>query len=99
MSLNFEFIGWCVEGNHDKVWVCIELQRNEINTTYLTCWGRRGKKLQTKVVTETSWNIFKLIESKRNKGYQEVDNSMLRTVYPDFEKDLAKTAFWASFKI
>lgn len=97
--INYEFIGWCHEGDHDKVWVCIEMRKNTWDSTYLTCWGRRGKKLQTKLVTNTPWNMKKLIDSKRNKGYQLVDSNKLGEVYPEFEKDLSKTTFWASFKV
>jgi hypothetical protein len=37
--MNYTFIGWCKEENHDKVWGAIELG----TTRYVTFWGRRGK--------------------------------------------------------
>lgn len=97
--LNYKFIGWCHEDNHDKVWICIEMQQSNWETTYLTCWGRRGKKLQTKLVTDTPWTMEKLIDSKERKGYNRVASSKLNEVYPEFEDDLSKTAFWAMFKV
>jgi hypothetical protein len=36
---------------------------------------------------------------KQEKGYKSVDISELNEVYPEFEKDLEKTAVWASLKI
>lgn len=100
----FKFIGWCNEDGHDKVWGVIFLEqpgRSSWGVTDAKCvtfWGRRGKKLQTKMSVD-DWEMHKLIDSKKRKGYIEVDETKLNTVYPEFEKDLSKTAFWASFKI
>jgi hypothetical protein len=40
-----------------------------------------------------------MFQKKRNKGYQEVDKNRLDEVYPEFQSDLEKTAFWAAFKV
>lgn len=92
--INYKFIGWCHEDGHDKVWGAIELG----NQKCVTFWGRRSKKLQTKIVND-DWDLTKLIRSKERKGYNSVDKAKLDEVYPEFEKDLSKTAFWASFKV
>lgn len=107
--MKYEFIGWCSEGSHDKVWGAIEIVAPEIfgewpSTThidgkYCTFWGRRGKKLQTKIVEGDKWRIWALAELKRKKGYAEIEPDKLNEVYPEFEDDLKKTAFWATFKV
>ena len=103
MSLNYKFIGWCNEEGHDKVWGVIYLEQPKNLYGYSECkcvsfWGRRGKKLQTKMVVD-NWDLDKLIDSKVRKGYNRVDTKKLNEVYPEFEEDLSKTAFWAMFKV
>jgi predicted DNA-binding WGR domain protein len=93
--MEYHFIGWCREGNSDKVWVCIRLR----DQTWATVWGRRGKKLQHKVITDTStWDIEKLENSKFKKGYKCLEKVELDTVYPEFEQDLEKTTMWAMLR-
>lgn len=89
--MNYRWIGWCNDDNHDKVWVVLETG----NYNYTTVWGRRGKKLQTKPFSGTRNDLDKLISVKRNKGYFSVGKDNLDRVYPDFEKDLEQTAIWA----
>lgn len=105
MSLNYKFIGWCNEAGHDKVWGVIYLEKppeitvwGDSNLKCVSFWGRRGKKLQTKMVVD-NWDLDKLIDSKLKKGYNKVDTRKLNEVYPEFEEDLSKTAFWAMFKV
>jgi len=93
--MKYKFIGWCREDNHDKVWGVIALHSN----SYVTFWGRRGAKLQTKIVEGDPWDINELIRKKKNKGYQEIFIWDLDSVYPEFQSDLEKTAFWASLKV
>ena len=100
-SPNYVFIGWLKEGQSDKVWGVIELSRGE---KYLTFWGRRGNKYQTKVVDSGkpsppfySWRgneLDKKISEKLEKGYRLVQKSELEKVYPEFEQDLQQTTFW-----
>ena len=57
--MKFVHIGWCKEGIHDKVWGIILLAEDvQVSPAwpfktnkYVTFWGRRGSKLQTKLVT------------------------------------------------
>jgi predicted DNA-binding WGR domain protein len=102
--MNFKFIGWFQEGTSDKVWGVMVLQRGTNHHTfggatgpgkYVTFWGRRGKKLQTKIFEDYEWNVDRLIESKVDKGYNRVNKNKLDEVYPEFETDLEKTAVWA----
>lgn len=101
--MNYKFIGWCKEGNHDKVWgvILLETPSNRFGYSNVKClsfWGRRGAKLQTKLVYDNS-DLAKLVDSKRNKGYQQINKNELDDVYPEFEADLEKTAMWATLKL
>lgn len=93
--MKYEHIGWCREGVHDKVWGIIRLQDQDC----VTFWGRRGAKLQTKIVKMNMWQADHLFRKKVNKGYEEIEEYQLDEVYPEFQQDLEKTAFWATFKI
>ena len=92
------WIGWCKEGTSDKVWVLLVLERNRWNriTRYATIWGRRGSRLQSKIFED--WNCQLAIDAKFRKGYKPIDKQQLDTVYPEFEQDLEKAAFWAMLK-
>jgi predicted DNA-binding WGR domain protein len=102
--MQYEFIGWNSLDGHDKVWGVIVLERDINKYVYdpdhkvCVFWGRRGKKLQTKVSVESQRDINKLIGSKTKKGYDRVNLTELNVVYPEFEKDLHQTAFWATLK-
>jgi hypothetical protein len=100
--MRYEYIGWCQEGTSDKVWGAICLQEPTTSYRgdgkYVTFWGRRGKKLQTKMVEGDKWDVHKLFVKKLDKGYKEVDKQKLDEVYPDFESDLEKTAMWAALR-
>jgi hypothetical protein len=93
---------WCKEGTHDKVWGIIELQQPQSyydNGKYVTFWGRRGAKLQTKVWEGRSDVADELTRKKKNKGYDEIDQRFLDEVYPEFQVDLEKTELWAKLKL
>lgn len=93
MDLNLRFVGWCFdkEENHDKVWGVIEITRSK----YLVFWGARGKRIKYQVKDISSWGVDDLISKKKRKsGYEAVDKAKLNDVYPTFEEDLQKTAFW-----
>ena len=96
MKVDYRYIGWCSEDNSDKVWVCIQLSGDRWYGKYLTVWGRRGKQLQSKIIDVSDRDIGNLIRSKNNKGYREIPEDKLNEVYPEFEQDLEKTAFWAT---
>jgi len=107
--MKYEHIGWCKEGSHDKVWGVILLQENVDSekqfwgwggiNKYVTFWGRRGAKLQTKLVEDSAYKVSEMFRKKLNKGYEEVDKHGLDEVYPEFESDLEKTAIWATLKL
>ena len=107
--MKYIHIGWCKEDNHDKVWGIIQLQAPTAPTVnhwgslrdgkYVTFWGRRGKKLQTKMVEGSIYDMNEMFYKKTKKGYMEINQSDLDEVYPEFKSDLEKTAFWAMFKL
>ena len=106
--MKYVHIGWCQEGKSDKVWGVICLQEQEYSQRamcwisagkYVTFWGRRGAKLQTKLWQGTDWDADELFLKKQNKGYKKVDKNKLDQVYPEFQTDLEKTAFWATLKL
>mgnify|MGYP003353810170 FL=1 len=98
--INYKFIGWCTEDNHDKVWVCIQLAGDDWKGDYAVIWGRRGKKLQYKIHTNVHyWDMDKLADSKKAKGYDGVSKSKLAIIYPEFENDLEATAMWATLRV
>lgn len=101
--MEYAHIGWCKEGVHDKVWGLILLSedisefRYNYPCKYLSFWGRRGAKLQTKLIDGiTTYQAEDLFDKKLRKGYKSIRKSELDTVYPNFEKDLEKTAIWAT---
>lgn len=101
--MKYKFIGWCREGTSDKVWGVIPLQEATLETMvktgkYVVFWGRRGKKLQTKILEDSVWGIRDKIDSKKDRGYEEVNTSRLNELYPEFEHDLSKTTMWAMLK-
>jgi hypothetical protein len=103
--MEFKYIGWCKDEktNTDKVWGAIQLQAPTASYSfdgkYVTFWGRRGAKLQTKIVEGSLWDVHKPFLKKLDKGYKEIQEHQLDEVYPEFQSDLEKTAFWATFKI
>jgi hypothetical protein len=104
MTVNYVHIGWCHEDNHDKVWGVIKLSGGVHDVweqgDYVTFWGRRGRKLSTKLYHDYGWELEDLFNKKVDKGgYQPVDLRKLNEIYPEFEADLKKLAFWAQFKV
>lgn len=98
--MDYKFIGWCQEDKHDKIWGVICLESSMWGGNYVTFWGRRGAKLQTKIFKDANdWDMEKLIRVKSKKGYTGINRNSLDLVYPDFQIDLEQTAFWAQLKI
>ena len=100
--MKYEHIGWCKQGTADKVWGAICLQTPTAfydDGKYVTFWGRRGAKLQTKIVEGNNWTIKEMFLKKQDKGYRSVELDELNTVYPEFQQDLEKTAFWATLRV
>lgn len=94
-------VGWCREGNHDKVWGVILLSTGLLNrfgfysNKYATFWGRRGGKLQTKIFEGSAYGVENMFDKKLSKGYKKINPDDLDRVYPEFREDLEKTAVWA----
>jgi len=82
--MDIKFIGWCNQANHDKVWGIGATDDNE----FMTFWGRRGNKLQTNTKSMSGYDAYKLIDSKRKKGYQEFDKNELDKIHEDFRKQV-----------
>jgi hypothetical protein len=104
--MEYTHIGWCKDEttNSDKVWgiICLQEQEYSYQTgrwvsggQYVTFWGRRGAKLQTKQWVGTKWDASEMFRKKTNKGYKSIDISELNEVYPEFQEDLEKTAMWS----
>lgn len=92
--MEIKFIGWCNEGKHDKVWGIAHYGRGHFLNTdlYATFWGRRGKKLQKKLVDLNPGQVYNLILSKQKKGYIEIAKDDVNEVYDNFSKDIFKVA-------
>jgi predicted DNA-binding WGR domain protein len=104
--MKYHWIGHCREGNSDKVWGLIRLtgtddpQYGYRTNNYVAFWGRRGKKLQTKIHHDISaWDADKLCEKKEDRGYSPINPNRLDEVYPEFEEDLQKTTVWAVLSV
>ena len=103
--MNYHWIGHCKEGNSDKVWGLIRLSGDDDGlkygyrvNDYVAFWGRRGKKLQTKIHKDVdTYSAHKLCDKKIDKGYATIET--LDAVYPEFEQDLEQTAVWALLKV
>ena len=103
--MKYYWIGHCKEGNSDKVWGLIRLTGDDKEfgyrtNNYVAFWGRRGKKLQTKIHENIDrWDANKLCNKKENRGYKSIDSNRLDEVYPGFEEDLQKTTVWALLSV
>ena len=89
------FLGWCRDGTHDKVWGIALYQQGSWEHgvhTYATFWGRRGKKLQKKLVQMDLYDAMKLIHQKVGKGYREYAPEEASKIYESFPKDIFKVA-------
>lgn len=90
------WVGWCKQDNHDKVWMIIQISGDKHSGKYATVWGRRGKRMQAKIHEYmTAHARMRLIDSKKEKGYQHIPDQDLDSVYPEFKDDLEKTTVWA----
>ena len=86
MSFKFEWIGWMKTDTNDKVWGYFQNDK-----LYYTFWGKRGKTLNFKK-TPTSWfaddKLQSLQKTKRKKGYDEMSEQQMITIWPEFYNDL-----------
>jgi len=105
--MNYHWIGHCKEGNSDKVWGLIRLTGEDDNlqfgfrtNNYVAFWGRRGKKLQTKIHESIDrYDADRLCDKKKDRGYNTINPNRLDEVYPEFENDLQATAVWALLSV
>lgn len=101
--MNKKHILWCKEGIHDKVWGILCLHEpygyGYGGGKFVTFWGRRGGKLQTKIWDGSNYDADEMARKKLQNGYIEIDPKYLDDVYPEFQQDLEKTAFWATLKM
>lgn len=105
--MNYHWIGHCKEGTSDKVWGLIRLSGSYDDALYrlnpcdyVAFWGRRGKKLQTKIHHGLDlYDADRLCDKKESGGYKTIDPNRLEDVYPEFEEDLQKTTVWALLSV
>lgn len=95
-----KWIGWCNKDDHDKIWGIIVLNENllSLQSVFLTFWGRRTGKLQTKVFKDATWISESLIYHKQKKGYQPVTES-LDEVREGLEREISKLQVMAMLKV
>lgn len=90
-EVTFRKILWNNKEGHDKLW-CSFL----VNDSLYCAWGRRGGKLSFKYhgfpttgsgqyKSYHAMKLEKLEQQKMDKGYNEVDNFLLFSIFPDFE--------------
>lgn len=84
MDIDFKFVGWVNEGNHDKVWVAFSADHGY---AHYCAWARRGAKLQFKQHTARSLHN---VRWKKGGKYKEVDKFTLFSLFPDFEDKVAE---------
>ena len=65
---------------------------------FATIWGRRGKRLQSKIQQGDYWERNAAINRKQDKGYREITHNRLVEVYPEFQLDLEQSAFWLALQ-
>lgn len=99
--MRYEYIGWCKEGAHDKVWgiICLTEDDNYVLGKYVSFWGRRGAKLQTKTFEATDYDVYRMYQKKEDKGYKKIEEHELDNVYPEFQSDLEKTAVFSILRL
>lgn len=105
--MNYHWIGHCREDTSDKIWGLIRLtgpdddmQFGTIKNHYIAFWGRRGKRLQTKIHYDIDRRgADRLCDKKQSRGYNTIDVNRLDEVYPEFENDLQATTVWALLSV
>ena len=84
--MDIQFLGWCRKGTSDKVWGIVKKDTD----LYVTFWGRRGAKLQKKMIEMDRWDAEKLIGTKIKKGYHEVEKDDMEMVHDSLRKHVFK---------
>ena len=65
--------GWFKDGTSDKIWGILK-----VGDAYYNFWCKRGAKMQFKSIDYPKY------DHKRKKGYREISDSQLETIYPGF---------------
>ena len=84
--MDIEFLGWCKNEKSDKVWGIVRKDKN----LYVTFWGRRGSKLQKKMIEMDMWDVDTLIRSKIKKGYLKIEKDDMDMVHDSLRKHVFK---------
>lgn len=84
--MDIQFLGWCKNEKSDKVWGIVKKEEG----IYVTFWGRRGAKLQKKMIEMHLWDADKLIASKQKKGYLEIPKDDMEMVHDSLRKHIFK---------
>jgi predicted DNA-binding WGR domain protein len=84
--MDIQFLGWCKNEKSDKVWGIVKKD----DDLYVTFWGRRGAKLQKKMIEMDRWDAEALIRSKEKKGYAEVQKDDMEMVHDSLRKHVFK---------
>ena len=89
----------------DKIWgiICLNPDKTfdpfESDRTfdYVTFWGKKGGRLQTKQWTGYSCDAYQLAKRKQHKkiGYLPVDRRRLTTEYSGLKEELERIVTWA----
>jgi len=104
--MKYQFIGWCKEGRHDKVWICIRLSEygqspagKGVWGKSLTLWGRRGGRLRSKIVDD-DYNLERVIQKKQDHGgYRKMSESYLDKNHPKLKAYLEKQYIWSTLTL
>lgn len=84
--MDIQYLGWCNKDKHDKIWGIIKKDKY----LYVTFWGRRGAKLQKKMVEMDAYAAQVLIGSKVKKGYLEIPKDDMDMVHESLRKHIFK---------
>jgi hypothetical protein len=92
--MKYTFIGWCKEGTHDKVWVCININNSltdyACQSTYLTVWGRRGKALQHKIIVENYPKHYYDLQEDHDNSSLAIEHSWSHVVGKKINEKIKK---------
>jgi hypothetical protein len=86
-NIKFNYIGWCNEENHDKIWASFS-----INDSHYAMWGARGKSVSFKK-HDSIWDLNE-VTRKKQKKYWTVNESKITEIWPDFYEQLNKRLFY-----
>ena len=98
----FGFIGWKKEGTSDKVWgyfyrptVAVgKWVTRDHGWNCCVLWGRRGGKSMQFKADITGYELDKLVQSKKNKGYNIITDQKLYDIWPSFAQEAEAKLMW-----